>query len=267
MVQQKKKCDEAYPKCARCQQYSQECQYDAHRVRQPRGRIISIDHGSHATETSGTVACRAVLKPSIHRPRLVSSLLRRPTKRCDESQGTGRKAGEASSKINDPDFPSMCSGKQQMALLNSSPRFLCKSSVDLAASQGAPWPCLGFLAPAYFEFSEEDTRRYLMDHFCRVLSPLIVLWEDKGNPFLQLILPLTHGSQAVTAAIYAFASAHLEVRGISSHTKSPYFYHQAIAGLIELTEQDDLNKNELLAASILLVYYEVVRAPFITLLL
>ncbi len=112
-----------------------------------------------------------------------------------------------------------------MARLNNCSRFLCKSSIDLAASQGAPWPCLGFLAPAYFEFSEDDNRRYLMDHFCRALSPLIVLWEDKGNPFLQLILPLTSGSQAVTAAIYAFASAHLEVRGISSHIKSPYFYH------------------------------------------
>jgi hypothetical protein len=62
-------------------------------------------------------------------------------------------------------------------------------------------------------------------------------------------------------AIYALASAHLEYRGVQNAEKSVYFHNQAIQGLARLIEQGgDVNRNELLAAIMLLVYYEVVSS-------
>lgn len=125
-----------------------------------------------------------------------------------------------------------------------------------------PSPRFEFTAPAFYEFSRDAGRRNLIAHFCNTLSHLIVLREDEGNnPFQQLVLPLSHGSQAVTGAIYALASAHLEVRGVDpggAHASVRY-HSQAIQGLARLIEQGDgVDKNELLAAIMLLIYYEVV---------
>ncbi|UNI24711.1 hypothetical protein JDV02_010438 [Purpureocillium takamizusanense] len=124
-----------------------------------------------------------------------------------------------------------------------------------------PSPRLEFTAPAFYEFSHDAGRRNLIAHFCNTLSHLIVLREDEGNnPFQQLVLPLSHGSQAVTGAIYALASAHLEVRGVDpggAHASVRY-HSQAIQGLARLIEQGDgVDRNELLAAIMLLIYYEV----------
>jgi hypothetical protein len=96
-----------------------------------------------------------------------------------------------------------------------------------------------------------------------VLSHLIVLQEECGNPFQQLILPLCHYSQAVINAVYALASAHLENRGVENEEKSVYFYNESIQGLANLIEKgEDTNPNELLAAVMLLVYYDVVGEVF-----
>lgn len=60
-------------------------------------------------------------------------------------------------------------------------------------------------------------------------------------------------------AIYALSSAHLEFRGICGREKSVFFHSQAIQSLARMIEQGcGVNRNELLAAIILLVYYEVV---------
>lgn len=121
-------------------------------------------------------------------------------------------------------------------------------------------PRLEFCSPVFSEFSDRTNRRGLVDHFCNVLSHLIVFREEGGNPFQQLVLPLSHNSKSVTNAIYALASAHLEYRGIESGEKSVYFHNQAIQGLARLIEQgSSVNRNELLASIMLLVYYEVVR--------
>ncbi|TGJ87217.1 hypothetical protein E0Z10_g1515 [Xylaria hypoxylon] len=59
-------------------------------------------------------------------------------------------------------------------------------------------------------------------------------------------------------AIYALASAHLEYRGVQNQEKSLYFHNEAIQGLARVIQsQEKVNKNELLAAVMLLVYYEV----------
>lgn len=133
---------------------------------------------------------------------------------------------------------------------------------DLALIAPCPLasPTLDFCIPAFNEFSDRPGRRALVDHFCNVLSHLIVFREESGNPFQQLVLPLSYNSSPVMNAIYALASAHLEYRGVSTGEKSLYFHNEAIQGLAHLIEGGGKanHKNELLAAIMLLVYYEVV---------
>jgi hypothetical protein len=121
-------------------------------------------------------------------------------------------------------------------------------------------PILEFRAPAFAEFSTRPNRRALVDHFCNVLSHLIVFREESGNPFQQLVLPLTARSGTVTEAMYALASAHLEYRGVENDERSDYFHNRAIQGLARLIRKEGkgVDRNELLAAIMLLVYYEVV---------
>jgi hypothetical protein len=121
-----------------------------------------------------------------------------------------------------------------------------------------------FLSPSYIEFSNRPNRRALVDHFCNVLSHLIVFREESGNPFQQLVLPLTTRSGAVMDAMYALASAHLEYRGVENAERSDFFHNRAIQGLARLIEREKgkggegTDRNELLGAIMLLVYYEVV---------
>lgn len=127
--------------------------------------------------------------------------------------------------------------------------------------QPPPSPLFSFHPPIYTEFSSRPNRRALVDHFCNVLSHLIVFREESGNPFQQLVLPLASRSGAVMDAMYALASAHLEYRGVGNMEKSDVFHGRAIQGLARLIERDKagtgLERNELLAAIMLLVYYEV----------
>lgn len=120
-------------------------------------------------------------------------------------------------------------------------------------------PLLDFCSPAFAEFSDRQNRRALVDHFCNVLSHLIVFREETGNPFQQLVLPLTRAESPVTYAIFALASAHLEYRGVENAEKALYFHSMAIRGVAGLIQRDDkAGRNEILAAIMLLVYYECV---------
>jgi hypothetical protein len=134
---------------------------------------------------------------------------------------------------------------------------------DLAMIAPCPTgsPLLDFCLPKFSEFSDQQNRRALVDHFCNVLSHLIVFREETGNPFQQLVLPLTRGSSPVTYAIFALASAHLEYRGVENAEKSLYFHNMAIRGVSQLIEHNSqANRNEILAAIMLLVYYECVSS-------
>ncbi|RDW75008.1 hypothetical protein BP6252_06150 [Coleophoma cylindrospora] len=131
---------------------------------------------------------------------------------------------------------------------------------DLAMIAPSPVvsPLLEFNTPVFMEFTEKSNRRALVDHFCNVLSHLIVFKEDTGNPFRQLVLPLSHASSPVMNAIFALSSAHLEHRGVENAEKSLDFHNKALQGLAHLIEQNDhSNREEILGAIILLVYYEV----------
>lgn len=120
-------------------------------------------------------------------------------------------------------------------------------------------PLFEFHSPAFSEFTDRPNRRALVDHFCNILSHLIVFREESGNPFQQLVLPLTRQSSPVLNAIFALASAHLEYRGVQNDEHSLFFHNQAIQGLGRLIEQSaKSNRNEILATIMLLIYYEVV---------
>jgi len=132
---------------------------------------------------------------------------------------------------------------------------------DLAMIAPSPVasPLLEFCSPVFQEFTERRNRRALVDHFCNILSHLIVFKEDTGNPFRQLVLPLSHASSPVMNAIFALSSAHLEYRGIENEEKSLDFHNRALQGLAQLIEQNEhANREEVLGAIMLLVYYEVV---------
>jgi hypothetical protein len=135
---------------------------------------------------------------------------------------------------------------------------------DLAMIAPSPVasPLLEFSAPVFQEFSEKRSRRALVDHFCNVLSHLVVFKEDTGNPFQQLVLPLSHASSPVLNAILALSSAHLEYRGVVNEEKSLDFHNRALRGLATLIDENQkANREEVLGAIMLLVYYEVVSCP------
>lgn len=135
------------------------------------------------------------------------------------------------------------------------------SYMDLATIAPSPTasPLYEFSSPVFAEFTTLHNRRALVDHFCNVLSHLIVFKEDTGNPFRQLVLPLSHASSPVMNAIFALSSAHLEYRGVSNEERSLDFHNRALQGLAALIDKGDArNREVVLGAIMLLVYYEVV---------
>ena len=112
--------------------------------------------------------------------------------------------------------------------------------------------------PAYSEYTSRESRRGLLDHFCNVLSHLIVFKEDTGNPFRQLVLPMARKSPPLLNAIYAISSAHLEHRGLQVEERALDLHSKALQGLAGLiAHKDEGNRDEVLAVIILLLYYEV----------
>jgi hypothetical protein len=137
---------------------------------------------------------------------------------------------------------------------------LCGSSGCLQSQYpDAMSPLLEFSASIFMEFTDKKNRRTLIEHFCNVLSHLIVFKEDTGNPFRELILPLAYISSPVMNAILALSSAHLEHRGVENEEKSLDFHNRALQGLAQLIDQgEQANKEEVLSTIMLLVYYEAV---------
>jgi hypothetical protein len=284
--EKKKKCDEVRPQCARCQERNQECVYEPVRPRQRRKRdsvtaltidpddapptfkrersgssesLENVEHVEYAedeyaydapaprpktamriTEAPWTGGDMAIISP------IESGVFDFPS--LDRSEGEG----ECDDDVEEITRRDSIVSSLSCASSSRNPSLALISPVPTAS------PRLEFCAPAFAEFSERTNRRALVDHFCNVLSHLIVFREDGGNPFQQLVLPLSHSSPAVMDAIYALASAHLEFRGVQNGEKSVYFHNQAIQGLARLIQKGcDVNRNELLAAIMLLVYYEV----------
>ena len=124
-------------------------------------------------------------------------------------------------------------------------------------SGGSPYD---FAVPAFSEFTTRESRRGLLDHFCNVLSHLIVFKEDSGNPFRQWVLPMAHKSPPLLNAIYAISTAHLEHRGLPVEERALDLQSKALQGLANLiAHKDEGNRDEVLAVITLLLYYEVSR--------
>ncbi|KAJ4199108.1 hypothetical protein NW759_016185 [Fusarium solani] len=293
--EKRKKCDETHPQCARCQKHGWECRYEPIKPRQRRKRgsiaTLPLDANSSSSSSDRTLQSPddTALIPQWKQERRGSDAPFDAAPIITEQNPLSGK--QMSSPISslltwsptdlpivsridsiDFEFPSLdetivsnqdddakeSAWQDSLALANTilqSPR---TPSLSLNAPVSVPSPRFEFCSPAFTEFSERTNRRALVDHFCNVLSHLIVLQEECGNPFQQLILPLCHYSQAVINAVYALASAHLENRGVENEEKSVYFYNESIQGLANLIEKgEDTNPNELLAAVMLLVYYDV----------
>ncbi|OTA96637.1 hypothetical protein M434DRAFT_19475 [Hypoxylon sp. CO27-5] len=271
-LEQKKKCDEKRPKCARCAEKDLQCTYEAVKPRQRRKKEplqsgVAQDHGevqepdldhypwreTTADEISETDSLSPIDTkfsgvPPMNFPTTVESVL--------SPVGTSSAVYNYSVTDNGDQIRDVVRKNSSISVVSQA-RSL---QPDLAMIAPCPVgsPTLEFVLPTFSEFSERHNRRALVNHFCNVLSHLIVFREESGNPFQQLVLPLSHTSLPIMNAIYALASAHLEYRGVETSEKSLYFHNQAIQGLARLIEQEGkVDKIELLAAIMLLVYYEV----------
>ncbi|KAK4118720.1 hypothetical protein N657DRAFT_330025 [Parathielavia appendiculata] len=266
--EKKKKCDEQRPKCTRCVEHGVECAYEAVKPRQRRRResatpaspsslhLVSrrfsdVSRYSHGTDFGredgilhGLLSCYLddplLLSPSDSNFEGLTLPPLSPSELLDGHEDAPSEEGNATTGT---------------AVVPRSKSF----SPDLAMIAPCPVssPLLDFSAPTFSEFSDKQNRRALVDHFCNVLSHLIVFREETGNPFQQLVLPLTQGSSPVKYAIFALACAHLEYRGVENAEKSLYFQNMAVRGVAQLIQHSSkASRNEILASIMLLVYYE-----------
>jgi hypothetical protein len=272
--EKKKKCDEKRPKCSRCDEQGSECAYEAVKPRQRRRRdsaapgspsglhlmtrrLSQASHYSHESDFYGhdDGAFGSIFAYSLDDPVIVS-----PSDSTFEGYSLSSLAPSKYLDGHREDAPDDSQATTSTAVVPRSKSL----HPDLAMIAPCPVasPLREFFSPTFSEFSDKQNRRALVDHFCNVLSHLIVFREESGNPFQQLVLPLTRGNSPVTYAIFALACAHLEYRGVENAEKSLYFHNMAIRGVAELIHHSsEVSRNEILAAIMLLVYYECVSFP------
>ena len=109
----------------------------------------------------------------------------------------------------------------------------------------------------YAEYSPKPNRQALVEHFCSVLSHLVVFTDDSMNPLQYYILPMALQSQPVMNAIFALSAAHMEHRGLRNEERSLDFHSQSLQGLAHLIADHHASRDEAMAVIILLIYYEV----------
>lgn len=229
----KKKCDEASPICARCEEAGQECVYGPLRPRQRRttAQREADGVGAEGSSVPGLVQQSDAADPSSPQPVTKDDRL------------------DATNSL--------------LELSDVAPGAVARWAPIHRHAAGAFYttPHLELNMPLFSEFTTIQGRRGLLDHFAHVLSHLIVLREDDGgsNPFQRLVLPMARRSPAVASAVYALSSAHLEFRGVAAVEHSSIEFHsEAARNLAALIERGgEGNQNELLAAVMLLIYYEV----------
>ncbi|KAI0141229.1 hypothetical protein GGR57DRAFT_495993 [Xylariaceae sp. FL1272] len=249
--EKKKKCDERRPHCARCLERGVECTYEAIRPRQRRKR------DSQSSFSLSTPLEQESFKDD-YQIALDSAILSIDADYPSPNDPLTPYEGSVSHGDDDDDQHSMSSRRDSNSDVALAPLRSLPPALAMIAPCPTVCPMLEFSIPAFSEFSCRPNRRALVDHFCNVLSHLIVFREESGNPFQQLVLPLSHQSSPVMYAIYALSSAHLEYRGVQNAEKSLYFHNQALQELAKAIEyQGKVNRNEVLAAIMLLVYYEV----------
>ncbi|KAJ5046818.1 uncharacterized protein L3040_004043 [Drepanopeziza brunnea f. sp. 'multigermtubi'] len=257
---QKKKCNENRPQCDRCQERGLNCEYEAVKPRKKRRTSSAGSALSLRSEDSdrwpgrfgnGRIFYDQTSEFGVSKWE-IDSVYQYPG--SDESGEWETPYGIDVEEIIRTDLVPTAPAVS-MTVAGSRSQY-----PDLAMIAPSPVasPLLEFCAPVFEEFTDRTNRRALVDHFCNVLSHLIVFKEDNGNPFRQLVLPLSHASSPIMNAIFALSSAHLEYRGVVNQEKSLDFHNKALQGLANLIEQNDQsNREEVLGAIMLLVYYEV----------
>ena len=113
---------------------------------------------------------------------------------------------------------------------------------------------------SYADDATRPNRRLLLEHFATVFSPLLVFTEQPMNPLRQHILPMASRSPVVMNAVLALAAAHMENSGLKNEERSLDFHSHALQGLAQLLSDPRTSRDDVLAAIVLLMYYEV-RVP------
>ena len=284
---QKKKCDEVRPQCQRCNDKQLNCTYEPVKPRQRRRQTSkepfspvsplhppSLDLTFQPYDDSlgawdeemriNTTANAGAVVPTTpaHTAPFLDAALLSPPVTAGLDPLDSQQAFDEPDRKDDEEEASAASNVMSLASITSAKDISLSIPSPSLPGLSTEHPQLKFLSPLYGEFADLHRRRTLVDHFCNVLSRLIVLNEDSGNPFQRLVLPMCQRSEAVRNAVYALASAHREYRGLvtaGDRENSAYFYNQAIQGITMLIEKGaKACRNELLAAIMLLVYYEVV---------
>lgn len=103
----------------------------------------------------------------------------------------------------------------------------------------------------------------LVHHFRTTVAELISFPSPEcSNPFFSYILPLIHSSLLVHTAVEAVAAAHLHVLGTGALLKAEELQSKTLKLLADnlspRIDVDDSSREQALAGSLLLVYYEVV---------
>ncbi|KAL6401652.1 hypothetical protein AUP68_15529 [Ilyonectria robusta] len=250
----KRKCDETRPQCGRCQSHNLDCVYGPIK---PRKRHVFKSTLASNNRLARSLLSAATLVNSI-------SLSSRPTTCSQDNHDQEPAIVYRSDAYNstrsedeiakDGETSAHSPGSSQVidAHRSSSP------SSAVATSNPADFPLEPSISSSSFaDFSTRRNRQELLAHFCTVLSRLMVLEDRCENPFNRIILPLCQYSQLVRNAVYTLASAHLEFHGVANHEKAAFFYSRSTRNLeYEIGVKDNMKRNELLAASIMFIYYE-----------
>lgn len=107
--------------------------------------------------------------------------------------------------------------------------------------------------------SQTDTSE-LIHHFDQNVANLISFKAGTTNPFFSNVLPLVPESRLVRSAIESVASAHLAVLGTGSQLNAQHLQSRTLSLLAHEIARKDLSNQageQLLAATLLLIYYEV----------
>ncbi|TAQ83138.1 hypothetical protein B7494_g8538 [Chlorociboria aeruginascens] len=263
--EKKKKCNEEKPRCDRCTERGLQCEYEAVKPRRRRrpscvASTLSSDSESPRVDQGRwpfrlaspyNINTSVDTRSDIYKWDVDSEYQALPT----DASPLGWQNGFDIDSDNEIEEVLRSKPLPTSTFVRSRSQY-----PDLAMIAPCPIvsPLLEFRAPVFMEFSDRKNRRALVDHFCNVLSHLIVFKEDTGNPFRQLVLPLSYEGSPVLNAIYALSSAHLEYRGIENRERSLDFHNQALQGLTKLIDQnDEARREEVLGAIMLLVYFEV----------
>ncbi|KAK1515212.1 uncharacterized protein CCOS01_13405 [Colletotrichum costaricense] len=254
----RKKCCERKPRCTRCTERGLECIYNP----------VEPRRSKHANGIASKT------------PRSVSPTQHFKSRRSLEAVSDGGfteppRDAHSTSSHSPPETPEWASFSQfdfcdkpvdQLANFDRESDSLSSSRFDFVPlnaelSQPSTIDIASLLSgleipqPSFSNLTDCAHERKLIHHFSSVLSHLIVFTEEPDNLFQGFILPLCSDNSPVLHAMCAFAKGHLEYMGVQDSKHSSNYRVLAAEGVFQLVQQN-CRQEEVLAATMLLVYYE-----------